>query len=88
MDLLKAPRGPGGTHGHRTEYDFFLPKGHLPRAQALAVVKKLADAGFQKITFAGGESTLYPWLGDLILRAKERGLTTPLRTPYSPTTFD
>ena len=57
-----------------------LPKGHLPRAQALAVVEKLADAGFQKVTFAGGEPTLCPWLGDLILRAKERGLTTMLVT--------
>ncbi len=57
-----------------------LPKGHLPREQALSVVEKLADAGFQKITFAGGEPTLCPWLGDLILRAKEHGLTTMLVT--------
>jgi radical S-adenosyl methionine domain-containing protein 2 len=57
-----------------------LPRGHLPRDQALAVVERLADVGFEKITFAGGEPTLCPWLGELVMRAKERGLTTMLVT--------
>jgi radical S-adenosyl methionine domain-containing protein 2 len=57
-----------------------LPRGHLPRDQALDVVEKLAAAGFDKITFAGGEPTLCPWLGELIERAKQRGLTTMLVT--------
>lgn len=57
-----------------------LPRGHLPRDQALDVVEKLAAAGFNKITFAGGEPTLCPWLGELIERAKQRGLTTMLVT--------
>lgn len=57
-----------------------LPRGHLPSAQTLAVVDKLADAGFDKITFAGGEPTLCPWLGELIGRAHERGMTTMLVT--------
>lgn len=57
-----------------------LPKGHLPRAQAMDVVGKLCAAGFQKITFAGGEPTLCPWLGDLLVCAKEHGLTTMLVT--------
>jgi radical S-adenosyl methionine domain-containing protein 2 len=57
-----------------------LPRGHLPRDQALAVVEQLAAAGFDKITFAGGEPTLCPWLGELISRAKQRGLTTMLVT--------
>ncbi|MBL9005290.1 MAG: viperin family antiviral radical SAM protein [Myxococcales bacterium] len=57
-----------------------LPRGHLPRDQALAVVEQLAAAGFDKITFAGGEPTLCPWLGELIELAKQRGLVTMLVT--------
>lgn len=57
-----------------------LPRGHLPRDQSLAVVSQLAAAGFDKITFAGGEPTLCPWLGELTELAKQRGLTTMLVT--------
>ena len=57
-----------------------LPRGHLPREQALAVVAQLAEAGLNKITFAGGEPTLCPWLGDLITLAKQRHMTTMLVT--------
>ena len=57
-----------------------LPTGHLPREDCLAVVAALAGAGFEKINFAGGEPTLCPWLTDLILRAKELGLTTSIVT--------
>ena len=57
-----------------------LPKGHLPQEEAMHVVKLLAESGFQKITFAGGEPTLCPWIGDLILLAKECGMTTNLVT--------
>ena len=57
-----------------------LPRGHLPNDQALLVVDRLAEAGFDKITFAGGEPTLCPWLGELIGRAHERGMTTMLVT--------
>jgi radical S-adenosyl methionine domain-containing protein 2 len=57
-----------------------LPHGHLPRREAELVVAKLAEAGFQKITFAGGEPLLCPWLIDLVLLAKEYGLTTALVT--------
>jgi radical S-adenosyl methionine domain-containing protein 2 len=53
-----------------------LPKGHLPREQAVQVVQQLANFGFQKITFAGGEPTLCKWLPDLIATAKEAGMTT------------
>ena len=58
----------------------FLPKGHLPREDCLAVVEALAAAGFNKINFAGGEPTLCPWLSDLIRRAKELDLTTSIVT--------
>ncbi|MCB9179433.1 MAG: TauD/TfdA family dioxygenase [Flavobacteriales bacterium] len=57
-----------------------LPKGHLPRGQAIEVVRHLAAHGFQKITFAGGEPTLCPWLPDLIGTAKEAGMTTMIVT--------
>ena len=57
-----------------------LPKGHLPREGCLAVVDALAAAGFDKISFAGGEPTLCPWLPDLICRAKELGVTTSIVT--------
>ena len=53
-----------------------LPKGHLPKERALEVVLQLADIGFEKITFAGGEPTLCSWLPDLIATAKDAGLTT------------
>lgn len=57
-----------------------LPKGHLPEEQAKQVVKLLAESGFEKITFAGGEPTLCPWIGDLIALAKDCGMTTNLVT--------
>lgn len=53
-----------------------LPKGHLPKEQAIQVVQQLADFGFQKITFAGGEPTLCKWLPDLIATAKDAGMST------------
>lgn len=57
-----------------------LPKGHLPKEQAVKVVQQLADFGFQKITFAGGEPTLCKWLPDLIATAKQSGMTTMIVT--------
>lgn len=57
-----------------------LPKGHLTREHAISVVSQLAGFGFEKITFAGGEPTLCPWLPDLIKTAKNAGLTTMLVT--------
>jgi len=53
-----------------------LPKGHLSREDSIQVVKNLADFGFEKITFAGGEPTLCKWLPELIATAKEGGMTT------------
>ena len=58
----------------------FLPKGHLGREDCILVVEAVAEAGFQKINFAGGEPTLCPWLSELIRRAKELGLTTSIVT--------
>ncbi len=63
-----------------------LPKGHLPKEDALEVVRQLAAYGFQKITFVGGEPTLCPWLADLIKEAKRLGLITMLVTNGSKLT--
>lgn len=57
-----------------------LPKGHLPEKDAIEVVKELAKFGFEKITFAGGEPTLCPWLSKLLRTAKDYGLTTMIVT--------
>lgn len=57
-----------------------LPKGHLTREEAIEVVRQLGEIGFKKITFAGGEPTLCPWLPELIVIAKDAGLTTMIVT--------
>lgn len=57
-----------------------LPKGHLPKQEAISVVQMLADHGFRKITFAGGEPTLCPWLVELVSTAKAVGMTTMIVT--------
>lgn len=49
--------------------------GQMKEAEALAVVEALAPH-CEKITFVGGEPTLCPFLGALIDRAHQRGLTT------------
>lgn len=65
-----------------------LPKGHLPKEQAIQVVKELAQFGFEKITFAGGEPTLCPWLDELIRTAKLHGMTTMIVTNGSRITAE
>lgn len=65
-----------------------LPKGHLLKEEALSVVERLADFGFQKITFAGGEPTLCAWLPDLIAKAKDLGMTTMIVSNGSKLTDD
>jgi radical S-adenosyl methionine domain-containing protein 2 len=57
-----------------------LPKGHLPKEKSLELIGLLADYGFKKITFVGGEPTLCHWLDELILYAKEKGFTTMIVT--------
>jgi radical S-adenosyl methionine domain-containing protein 2 len=57
-----------------------LPKGHLSESETIEVVRKLAASGLQKITFAGGEPTLCPWLPNLVKTAKAGGMTTGIIT--------
>lgn len=59
--------------------DEVLPAGHLPREESIRLVGVLASR-FEKISFAGGEPTLCPWLPELVHAAKERGATTMLVT--------
>ncbi|MFD1014406.1 viperin family antiviral radical SAM protein [Winogradskyella rapida] len=63
-----------------------LPKGHLPEQDALKVVEQIAAAGFEKITFAGGEPLLCKWLPNLIKSAKQLGMTTMIVTNGSQLT--
>ena len=65
-----------------------LPKGHLGREDCISLVESLAQAGFQKINFAGGEPTLCPWLADLLRRARNLGLTTSIVTNGSRITAE
>ena len=60
--------------------EMHLPKGHLSQEDCISVVDRIADFGFEKINFAGGEPTLCPWLPDLLTRAKAHGLTTSIVT--------
>ena len=57
-----------------------LPKGHLSKEESMKLIEEIADFGFEKITFAGGEPTLCPWISELIKLAKENGLTTMIVT--------
>lgn len=56
-----------------------LPKGHLPRDRAIQLTELLSGR-LAKLTFAGGEPTLCPWLGELIRAAQRRGCTTMVVT--------
>lgn len=47
---------------------------------AKIIMKKLADAGLEKITFAGGEPLLYPYIKEIIKYSKGIGLTTSIIT--------
>lgn len=60
--------------------DMNLPRGHLPEEKCILVVDRLAEAGFEKINFAGGEPTLCPWLPNLIIQATNHGMTTSIVT--------
>src|ERR1043165_1353404 len=57
-----------------------LPAGHLSFEQAESIIQQLGDYGFTKITFAGGEPTLCPWLNNLFSAAKNAGMVTMLVT--------
>ena len=57
-----------------------LPAALLPLDDSIKLVRMLAQAGFRKINFAGGEPMLYNGIDDLIRVAKENGMTTSVVT--------
>lgn len=57
-----------------------LSKERLPYEEAADVVRLLAEHGFEKINFAGGEPLLHPALDTLIRTAKKCGMTTSVVT--------
>lgn len=64
---------------YATFTDFRVGK-QITLNEAQIVVKKLFDAGLEKITFAGGEPLLYKNLPELIKYSKQIGLTTSIIT--------
>lgn len=54
--------------------------GHLPLADATRLLDALRAAGGEKITFAGGEPTLHPHLGELLRHARGHGFVTSIVT--------
>ena len=65
-----------------------LSRKHLGQEEAAENVRSLAGAGFEKITFAGGEPMLYPGLNELIREAKDSGMVTSVVTNGSRITED
>ncbi|MGW2542909.1 radical SAM protein [Kitasatospora sp. NPDC001574] len=61
-DHCYADSGPQGTHGKMTADNW------------RSVLDQLAAMGTKNVQFIGGEPTLYPHLGDLIIYARGRGL--------------
>ena len=54
------------------------PTDCLPEVEAIEIISLLPEAWVTKLTFAGGEPTLCPYLGAAIRHAKECGLTTSI----------
>ena len=52
--------------------------GRLSNTDAERVVRLLAEAGVEKITFVGGEPTLHPHIVGLVNTAHDAGLTTQI----------
>ncbi len=52
----------------------------MDKEVALKIPGMLNASGTEKLTFAGGEPTLCPYLGDLLKEAKDEGLTTTMVT--------
>lgn len=51
-------------------------RGRLSKADAIEVMRRVREAGAEKMNFVGGEPTLHRDIGDLILAAKELGFVT------------
>lgn len=55
-------------------------RGRLSLSDARRVIELLRAAGGEKLTFAGGEPTLHPHIGELVAHAKDMGFVTGVVT--------
>lgn len=62
------------------KFEDFKVSNQLTLDESMLIIKKLKDAGVQKITFAGGEPLLYKYLDQCIIYAKSLGITTSIIT--------
>ena len=53
---------------------------NLSKSESINLIQKIADYGFRKINFVGGEPTLVPWLKNALKEAYDYGLTTSIIT--------
>lgn len=56
--------------------NFSHVKKSLSKEEWLEIIQQLADFGMKKVNFVGGEPTLCPFLGELIVFSNNLGLTT------------
>lgn len=61
-------------------FDDFRVGKQLNKYECFEIIEKLAKAGVQKITFAGGEPLLYKHIKEVIVYSKILGLTTSIIT--------
>ena len=52
----------------------------LKQSESINLVQRIADYGFRKINFVGGEPTLVPWLKKVLKEARNYGLITSIIT--------
>ncbi len=54
--------------------------GKLSKTDYFRIIKIISTIGIEKLTLTGGEPFLCPFLGDLVIEAKKRNLTTMIVT--------
>ena len=63
-----------------TKFGNSMHTDHRGKIDSLKMVRELAEEGFHKISFSGGEPTMCEWFPELVEEAKKCGLTTMLTT--------
>ena len=58
------------------QFENFIP--NLSKEECLEIIKLLTESGTKKINFAGGEPTISPFLGSLLIFSKDLGLVTSI----------
>ena len=53
-------------------------RGQLSREHALLLLRRLREAGCEKLNFAGGEPTLHPHIGALLAESRRLGFVTSI----------